>query len=75
MAKGELNIMRKLGQFVKFKRKKLGWTQEKLCEEAFGRPDRKYISNIERGKLNGISFKYMEILLEVLDSDIEFKEL
>ncbi|WP_456867627.1 helix-turn-helix domain-containing protein [Galbibacter sp. BG1] len=75
MARGELNIMRKFGQFVKFKRRQKGLTQSELAQLVYGKNDRQYISKIENNKVEGINLSTMETFLEVLDADMDFKSL
>jgi transcriptional regulator with XRE-family HTH domain len=72
MAKIKLNSRKKLGQFVKWKRQQLGWSQQKLAQEAFGEgAAHTQIYRIENG--TGDSMRIMDKVLAALGSDVEFK--
>jgi len=73
MAKVKLNSRQKLGQFVKWKRQQLGWSQKHLAQEAFGKDsNHTQIYRIENG--TGDSIKIMDKVLAALGSDVEFKK-
>lgn len=71
--KQEVNLMERLGDFVKFKRKQLGWSQEMLAEkmEHTG-VDKQYIGKIENRKLKSISRAMIEDLLSTLGGEVTF---
>ncbi len=72
---GEVNIMDKLGDFVKFKRKKLGLTQTEVASRiSLKGISKNYISKIERKDLQGLNISTLEELLEALESDMTFLE-
>lgn len=67
-----MELMNKLGQFIKYYRRKKGWTQKELSLKIFKSPNQQYISRLELGKLGGVNLKTLEKILLVLDADINF---
>ena len=67
-----MELMNKLGQFIKYYRRKRGWTQKELSLKIFKSPNQQYISRLELGKLGGVNLKTLEKILLVLDADINF---
>lgn len=71
----KVEILDKLGDFVKFKRKNLGLTQTEVAERMESKGiDKSYISRIERKTAKGLNISTLEKLLESLDSSITFVE-
>lgn len=71
----EISLMNKLGDYVKFKRLKKGYTQESLADRMQLKGiNGNYISKIERKDLQGMNISTLETLLSALDSDITFLE-
>lgn len=71
----EENVLNKLGDFVKFKRKRLGLTQKELAEmtEIKG-IDKSYISKIERKTIKGLNISTLDRILAAMNSSVTFKE-
>lgn len=67
-----MELMNKLGQFIKYYRRKKGWTQKELSQKIFKSPNQQFISRLELGKLGGVNLKTLEKILMVLDADIKF---
>ena len=67
-----MELMNKLGQFIKYYRRKKGWTQKELSLKIFKSPNQQFISRLELGKLGGVKLKTLEKILLVLDADINF---
>lgn len=56
-----------LGQRIRDRRKELGWTQEKLADEA--EIDRSYIGGVERGERN-LTFTVLCQICKALSCDV-----
>lgn len=67
-----MELMNKLGQFIKYYRRKKGWTQTELSIKVFKAPNQQYISRLELGKLGGVKLKTLERILLALDADVNF---
>ncbi|WP_062055720.1 helix-turn-helix domain-containing protein [Aquimarina longa] len=59
--------------FIKFERNRLGYSQQKLAELAFGniKNAKQRVSKIERG-LNSPTLETIDKILEVFNSEIDF---
>lgn len=67
-----MEIMTKLGQFIKYYRRRKGWTQKELSLKIFKKPNQQFISRLELGKLGGVHLNTLEKILLALDADINF---
>lgn len=67
-----MELMNKLGQFIKYYRRKKGWTQKELSLKVFKSSNQQYISRLELGKLGGVKLKTLERILLALDADVNF---
>ena len=67
-----MELMNKLGQFIKYYRRKKGWTQKELSLKVFKSPNQQYISRLELGKLGSMKLKTLERILLALDADVNF---
>lgn len=65
----------KFGQFVQQTRQFKGITQKELSLKVFNRLNIQYISNLENGKLNNITFKTASSILKYLNCEMTFKKL
>ena len=72
MAKGELNLLLKLSQFIKSVRKSKGWSVSHLAD--LTNKDKSYIYKLEDNKISGITLTTIQDILEALDCDIDFKK-
>lgn len=75
----EIQIMKMLGDYVKFQRTKKGLTQKELAErvkeQGFPGINSLYISRIERHDLPGITISNLGKILSVLESTVVFQEI
>lgn len=69
----EINILYKFSIFIKYKRKKLGLTQQEVADRV-GSMDRVQYSKIERNKVSGLHIDTMARILSALESNISFTE-
>ena len=71
----EISLMDKLGDFVKFKRLKKGYTQTELANRMELKGiNGNYISRLERKDLQGMNILTLETMLSTLDSGLTFIE-
>ena len=72
--KEDIDILDRLGDFVKLKRTELGWTQKELAEKIGMKGiDFQYISKLENKKLPGMTRATLEEFLSALGANVYFE--
>ena len=70
-----MELIKKIGQFVKNQRLQKGMSQTILSEKIFGYADQPFVSDLENGNTKAITTSTLDKILEALDAEIEFKGL
>ncbi len=64
----------KFGKYVRHIRTKKGMTQLELSLKIFDKPNYEYVGRLERGELDGITFRTVQKILVALDCEMEFSQ-